>query len=71
MYSNKTLFIDDRIKKIRSCGIDSLRLEFTNENKSEVINMIKLHQGILNYEEESPIKRPKNATTGHFIKGVE
>ncbi|SDC48134.1 putative protease [Candidatus Frackibacter sp. WG12] len=76
IYNSQTLYLVDYLTEITEAGCQSYRLDFTFEDREEVIEIISAYQAKINNEDfdfnELKAKmRRKDYTTGHFYRGVK
>ena len=72
IYNTVPLSLHQQMKRLRTYGIYSLRLDFTTEDKNETEKIITFFKKIAESEEESNRKPPfLEYTNGHFKRGVE
>ncbi|MCR4831535.1 MAG: U32 family peptidase [Pseudobutyrivibrio sp.] len=68
IYNSKKYMAFDMIDEIRSLGIKQLRLDFTVESSTEVVDTLKSYQAAL---EGKSVKYSEDFTRGHLKRGVE
>lgn len=81
--NSQKLFVLEFLKEIADSHINQIRLQFTNEDKNEIINIVNVYRKSLDYalnnSEEIPreaqdllqhYKSKKDYTKGHFFRGV-
>ena len=78
IFNSNVLLLADKIDEIKSCGIDMIRLNFTDETPEEVKNIADLHRHIIGegsgiqgeYEKTLDEIRERGFTRGHYFRGV-
>ena len=77
IYNSSPLMLLDQLNKVNNLGITNLRLEFTNENKEYIYQIIELLYSILYDIKEYEIKdildmlNIDEFNRGHFLRGIE
>ncbi|MCX8130801.1 MAG: U32 family peptidase [Clostridia bacterium] len=76
--NSNVLFVPDSLDKISKSGVDSIRLNFTDEQPDDIYEIIRMHRDVLSHgisaaERYSSLIRTikeKGFTKGHFFRGV-
>ncbi|HOM02885.1 MAG TPA: DUF3656 domain-containing protein [Acetivibrio sp.] len=78
IFNAKVLLLSDTVDRIKTSGVDMIRLNFTDESPNEVRDIIRMHSDILNegskaldsYKELIDKIKDRGFTKGHFPRGV-
>lgn len=76
--NSNVLLLADNLDKIKSAGVDALRLNFTDESPGDIKLIIDMHHDILNESKEADSLytdtinsiKEKGFTRGHYFRGV-
>ncbi|CDG36587.1 MAG TPA: DUF3656 domain-containing protein [Acetivibrio thermocellus] len=79
IFNAKVLLLSDTVDRIKTLGIDMVRLNFTDENPKEVKDIVKMHRDLLNngsgaldsYKQLIDKIKSRGFTKGHFPRGVQ
>lgn len=78
IFNAKVLLLSDTIDRIKTSGIDMIRLNFTDESPDDVKEIVSMHRDILNngsealnaYKQLIDKIKDRGFTKGHFPRGV-